>query len=136
MKEAVVCIIKNEKEEYLFLDRNFEPRGKCLAGEKIEESDTNPFDAVRREVEEEVGFKIFNPMFIGSYPSVTGRKVLIFYTVVDSKTSKVKLSPEHSAFEWLKIENVPENYEWAGNTKHFMIEFFNKKRQIESEVES
>jgi len=107
-KSAGAIIFKRDgKIRYLFLKKKYKteywdlPKGNIEKDEKEEET-------VRREIQEETGLKDlkFVPGFKEKinyfYKNDRGTvfKEVIFF-LVESKSEEVKISPEHTSYEWV-----------------------------------
>ncbi|MFH2096965.1 MAG: NUDIX domain-containing protein [bacterium] len=81
------------------------PAGRVSLGEK-------PYDALQREVKEEVGLdiEVGRPVWVDDFrPTIEGftRHIVVVYVACSSKSDKVVLSEVHDGFKWLtKAEAV------------------------------
>lgn len=80
------------------------PRGRVEKGE-------NEYETTRREVFEETGLKniVFYPNFrhVNKYLMYRGQEQVerhVIFFLAESKSGEVKLSEEHSEFEWLSYD--------------------------------
>lgn len=76
-----------------------------LPGGRIE-ADEPFFDALSREVKEEVGLSIkpIRPVYVGEWwPEIKGVKnhIVAMFILCESSSDKVTLSDEHDHFEWI-----------------------------------
>jgi 8-oxo-dGTP diphosphatase len=107
---SVYALIRNRRGRLLFVRRAAAastnagkwdlPGGKVEAGEALE-------DALQREIREEVGLTTRFTDLRGSVAFAIKRvrvAALIFDAV--SRSSKVRLSPEHDAFAWVRPREV------------------------------
>src|SRR3989344_4462980 len=88
-----------------------------IPGGKVEESDENDVDALKREVLEEVALDIKVDKFINKWRrnlpeegiNLDGKTYLC-----KSQSAKVVLSPEHNAYKWIskKEADDPELQDW------------------------
>ena len=115
--KIVLLIIKNEKDEILFLLRKKKPFGWSLPGGKVNDGETLE-QAIIREIMEETGISVSTSILFSHIGmSITGDEVGIYTTTLD-ETPIVKISKnEHLSSRWLK------NYDGlvlAGNTRLFL----------------
>lgn len=109
---GAIIFKKNGKIKYLFLKKTYKteywdlPKGNMERGEKEEET-------VKREVGEETGLKDlkFVPGFKEKINYFYKRdKDTVFkevtFFLVESKTEDVKISPEHTSYEWVPYEEA------------------------------
>lgn len=122
MKRAAVAIIKNEKDETLFLLREKQPNGLCFPGGKLDEGETSR-QACIREVFEETGITLVEEqvILIGERVSSTGIPVTL-YSIQLEYTPIIKLSKnEHSLYKWLMLTDSDiMTYKFAGNTLNWL----------------
>lgn len=112
---GVKALITNDKDEVLVLDSGewhlkHQSQHWDIPGGRIQEGHT-VLETLQREVEEETGIKeVIDPQFFTVAMSnfqdipVDGHKVgllLMVYKVKVPENSKIKLSHEHSGFEWV-----------------------------------
>jgi len=112
---GVKALITNDKDEILVLDSGewhlkHQTQHWDIPGGRIQEGHT-VLDTLQREVEEETGIKeVIDPQFFTAAMSnfqdipIDGHKVgllLMVYKVKVPKNSDIKLSHEHSGFEWV-----------------------------------
>jgi 8-oxo-dGTP pyrophosphatase MutT (NUDIX family) len=117
---GVKALITNDKNEILVLDSGewhlkHQTQHWDIPGGRIQEGHT-VLETLQREVEEETGVKkISNPEFFTSVVSnfkdipVDGKLVgliLMVYKVSIPKNSKIALSHEHSAYEWVSSKEA------------------------------
>ena len=104
--------LARDTQRFLFLLRT---QGRTagtwgLAGGKKEPEDTTPYDALQREIQEEVGFlpKINKTVPIEWYSS---RDELFYYNtyvlIVDEEFIP-KINEEHAGYCWVSIDNWPK----------------------------
>lgn len=115
---SVGAWILNDKKEILFVKRakteDFMPGQWELPGGSSDFGEA-PQDALKREIKEECGIdiKVLNPLTVKTYFMETLRKKvqrieIIFYCKIVDKQQKITLSPEHSNFKFLSLENLGE----------------------------
>ncbi|PIW92064.1 MAG: diadenosine tetraphosphate hydrolase [Candidatus Nealsonbacteria bacterium CG_4_9_14_0_2_um_filter_37_38] len=113
-KSAGAVIFRKEKDtiEYLLLHYQAKhwdfPKGNIEKGEKLE-------DTVRREVKEETGienikFALGFKEAIKYFYKLKGRNIfkIVTFFLAETKTKEVKISWEHTGFEWLPYEEALE----------------------------
>lgn len=108
------AVIKNKKNEILLLKRGetktFQGHFQLPEG-KLEENEI-PFNALKRELKEELGISIKSAdLKVVSETALhaKGVKYLAFrliYQVKIPATKKIKLSPEHSLYIWIKKNEI------------------------------
>lgn len=133
---GAITFRKNKETKYLLL--HYEsghwdlPKGNIEANEKYE-------DTIKREIKEEAGiediiiikdFKERVHYFYKSEGKLISKEV-IFY-LAETKTSKIKLSFEHTGFEWLSFKKATEKLTFK-NAKDLLkkADDFLKKSQVE-----
>lgn len=126
MKLGVLCYIENDKNEILMLHRikkeNDIHDGKWVApGGKIEYNET-PLAAVKREVFEETGIMIENPIFRGilTFPEQKNNSpfgdlwyVFVYYCKIFDKIKTIE-SIEGN-LSWIKKEEISKLNIWEGD---------------------
>ena len=113
-KSAGAVIFRKEKDtiEYLLLHYQAKhwdfSKGNIEKGEKLE-------DTVRREVKEETGienikFALGFKEAIKYFYKLKGRNIfkIVTFFLAETKTKEVKISWEHTGFEWLPYEEALE----------------------------
>lgn len=109
---GAIVFKKNGKIRYLFLRKRYKneywdlPKGNIEKGEEEEET-------VRREIDEETGLKDLR--FVKGFKEKinyfykkdrdTVFKEVVFF-LAESKNDEVKISPEHSSYEWVSYEEA------------------------------
>lgn len=111
-------LIFNDKKEALFVKRakaeGFQPGSWELPGGGSDFGET-PEEALKREIKEECGIdiEVINPLTVKTYfienPEKKIQRVeIIFYCKMTDRDQKITLSPEHSDFKFLSLENLGE----------------------------
>ncbi|MBI3190915.1 NUDIX hydrolase [archaeon] len=80
-----------------------------LPGGHVEESDKNPVSAIKREVLEETGLKIKNvKIFCLQTRKYYDKEMrfIVYYTANISGSTNVRLSSEHTAYEWVEMKDL------------------------------
>jgi len=79
------------------------PGGRCDESETVEV-------ALRREVEEEVGFKNFEITgFLGEVPGAKEGDTLYVFRCVSHEEPKLMEAEKFSEWKWISIDELPEN---------------------------
>ena len=93
------------------------PGGRLELGE-------NPFDGIKREVKEEVGVDVdvVAPLEVQHFTRDDGQKITMIIFLCAPLSKQIKLSKEHTEYEWMEIGKAEENVKWLHNT----ISNFNK----------
>lgn len=133
---SVVCaVIKNEKEEILWLKRSKSPQkekwglpgGKARIGETVKET-------AQREVFEETGLKLKFEKFLGFFPCLNYESgELIYHSNISlvsmssvNSNVKIKIDPEeHNDYRFVKLEKI-EKDKTVANTSEVIKEVLKK----------
>jgi ADP-ribose pyrophosphatase YjhB (NUDIX family) len=110
---AVAAFIEDGSDRCLFIRRAREPaRGKLALPGGFTDLDETAEQALRREIQEELGLELGSLSYVGSWPNryhANGFVVpvldLFFHAVVDSPDVRVH-ADEVSGIEWLRLEEV------------------------------
>lgn len=114
-KVAAIIFINNKKEILLYLRDNKSiipyPNTWALLGGHVEQSETI-LEALKREVREEIGYEIKNPIFLGTLDDQVGDIVYIYKSKIDKKIDELKLNEGQKLgyfnFEQLVKLKIPE----------------------------
>lgn len=133
IKNAVGAIILNEKNKVLMMSRKTDdfmggidelPSGNMEQGENI-------YDALVREVKEEINLDVVNvKSYIGSfdYISGSGKKARQYNFVLDVKNTENIILTEHDEYNWLTIEEIRKSNKITDEVKYILeICYFNLK---------
>lgn len=91
------------------------PGGRLSLGE-------DPHEGIKRETKEETGLNIevTHPLSIRHFTRDDGQIITMLIFLCSTLNEEVKISEEHSAFEWVPIENCKEK----------LTDFFHKEADI------
>ncbi len=94
-----------------------------LPGGHLEEKDRNPVAALRREISEETRLRIKNvrPIFVNIKKYIDGRKRFIIFYRADSSRGEVKLSNEHTDYEWVDIKAIQNKRFHSGQEREMIM---------------
>jgi 8-oxo-dGTP diphosphatase len=129
-KLAAKAFISNEKGEILLVKRdpnNIQAPGSWeIPGGRLEEGE-DPKEGLKREVKEETGLEIeiIIPFSTRHFTRTNGQLIDLIIYYAKNKWGKVKLSEEHTEFEWVKLSNLKEK---IGPFFHQEVETINKIR--------
>ena len=133
---GVKALITNDEGKFLVVEsdnKNFivksDPSHGDLVGGRIE-SNQQPEEALRREIEEETGITdvsigalltaVTSPMRIPASLATPDDRVgllLMIYRVIIPANAEIVLSDEHSKFEWLDRETAASSLEYKFGTQ-------------------
>jgi 8-oxo-dGTP diphosphatase len=106
--EGKILIVKRDKE-IIFVDKWDVPGGKL-------DNDETLFEAISREIVEEVGLKlarIICTLSSSKFEGKLGDKLIIYRNIYLCRASgEIKLSAEHSEYKWVAPEEL-RNFEFA-----------------------
>ena len=111
MPFVTVGAIIEKEGKILFLKRNHEPFKDCwgLPGGKVEDGETVE-EAVIREIKEETNLDLTNPKFMFYHNEIYKDKgwfgIALFFT--GNFSGEIKLSHEHTKYDWFTIEEIRE----------------------------
>ncbi len=110
---AVKAFVVNDERKILLIKRRpndvHKPGVWEIPGGRLELGE-DPFLGVKRETKEEVGLEIevLNPLKIHHFIRQDGQKITMIVFLCKAKTTSVKLSVEHTSFEWLDTKDAYE----------------------------
>lgn len=109
-------ILMNDKKEILLHLRDNKPDIDCpntwgFIGGHVEKNE-GVLEALKREILEEVGLKIKDPVFISSFDDRVGHEVFVYKILVNVKANKIKLNEGQmvkffSLEDAFKLKNLP-----------------------------
>lgn len=127
---ATLCYVK-KNDKVLMLHRvkkeNDIHQGKYNGlGGKLEKGET-PYDCVIREIKEESGLSIKNPVLKGilNFPDFDGKNNWIVFVYLSDKFSGRVIKSEEGNLEWVGIKDILNLPLWEGD-KIFLKEVFDK----------
>ena len=104
-----------------------------LPGGRINSLDKNSISALNREVKEEINneVSIIEPFYVEMYevPEKGKRYVVFFLCKLVGKEKDIKLSKEHSKYEWLSYEELLKNLMTSPERGKPGINLINKLRE-------
>jgi len=94
------------------------PGGRLELGE-------NPFEGIKREVKEETNLdiEVLHPLNIGHFNRDDGQTITMLIFLCKALNDDVKISEEHSDFDWVELENCKEK---LSDYFHEEVDIFNK----------
>lgn len=126
MTKVSKLVIVYNADEYLLLTSNDHPTfgsDPDLPGGTVEDGES-ALDAMIREVQEEAGIDIkrhdAKEIYSGTDYSTHGTHYTLFMVNLDKKP-EVKLSWEHSAYQWVSFDELLERAAGARNTYMHMV---------------
>ena len=130
MVTAAMCIIYNEAENKMLLEKRTDNGMWCVPGGAIELGETLE-EALRREVKEETSLDIFNPQLFdvrANVHMVYPNQDEVYYTdvvyVITEYEGELKPDAESRELRWVSIDELPE----IMPTQVYYIEKFLKER--------
>lgn len=130
MVTAAMCIIYNEAENKILLEKRTDNGMWCVPGGAIELGETLE-EALRREVKEETSLDIFNPRLFdvrANVHMVYPNQDEVYYTDVVYLTTKyegeLKPDAESKELRWVPLDELPK----IMPTQEYYIEKFLKER--------
>jgi 8-oxo-dGTP diphosphatase len=91
------------------------------------ELDEDPIEGLKRETKEEteIDIEVLYPMNVQHFTREDGQKITMIIFLCKALNDKIKLSEEHSDFEWIQIERAKDK----------MTKFFYKEIDIYNKLE-
>ena len=113
-----LLLIKRTSDNKHFANAWEIPGGRLEIGE-------DPIQGVKREVKEEVGIdiEILYPLSIKHFVRDDGQTITKLNFLCKALNSNVKLSDEHSVFEWVPLEKCKDK---LVTQYHHLVDVFNK----------
>ncbi|MBW2999368.1 NUDIX domain-containing protein [Candidatus Woesearchaeota archaeon] len=90
------------------------------------ESGEDPFEGIKRETKEETGIdiEVLHPINIRHYTRDDGQAITMLIFLCKALNNNIKLSKEHTGFEWIPLENCKEKL------AHFFYEEVDKFNKL------
>jgi len=130
MVTAAMCIIYNESENKMLLEKRTDNGMWCVPGGAIEPGETLE-EALRREVKEETSLDIFNPRLFdvrANVHMVYPNQDEVYYTdvvyVITEYEGELKPDEESKELRWVSLNELPK----IMPTQEYYIEKFLKER--------
>ena len=130
MVTAAMCIIYNEAENKILLEKRTDNGMWCVPGGAIELGETLE-EALRREVKEETSLDIFNPRLFdvrANVHMVYPNQDEVYYTdvvyVITEYEGELKPDAESKELRWVSLDELPK----IMPTQEYYIEKFLKER--------
>ena len=129
---AVKALIRRNYDEILVLKNSFDdpnrPGQPDYPGGRLELGE-NPYTGLKRELIEELGpefaetVKIGRPIDIAHFERADGQTVtMMFFECWINGNAEIKISPEHAAYEWVKLEKFEETLGGEHYTEQSIIQ--------------
>ena len=118
VKDSKLLLIKRTSGNKHFANAWEIPGGRLEVGE-------DPIQGVKREAKEETGIdvEVLHPLSVKHFVREDGQTVTKLNFLCRALSSDVKLSEEHSVFEWVPNEKSKEN---LVQQYHHLVDAFNK----------
>ena len=115
--EIAVKAIIRKKGKYLILLKSKEendPKSFDIPGGRMEFGE-DPKSALIREVKEETDLdvKIIKPTNVWSYNANKELQIIAIAFLAECKSDKIRISKEHSKYEWLSFEEIIKIDSWV-----------------------
>ena len=130
MVTAAMCIIYNEAENKMLLEKRTDNGMWCVPGGAIELGETLE-EALRREVKEETSLDIFNPRLFevrANVHMVYPNQDEVYYTdvvyLITEYEGELKPDAESKELRWVSLDELPK----IMPTQEYYIEKFLKER--------
>jgi 8-oxo-dGTP diphosphatase len=81
-----------------------------IPGGRLEKKDEDPIEGLKREVKEETNLdiEIIKPLNIQYFTRADNQKIMLTIFLCTPITKSIKLSKEHTDFEWIDIKKAKE----------------------------
>lgn len=121
VKYANMIILSPNEDEILILKRSNRekpwPNQYCFPGGHIDLKDKNPKEAAIRELKEETGIELtwHEEFKIKQYDIIKHDKnnsICYYYITTLEEKPNIKLSKEHSEYEWFNDKSPKKNHKW------------------------
>ena len=127
-KFNVILVFNKEENKILMCKREKEPyKGKFnLVGGKVEQNEEE-LQAAYRELKEETGIIINDPIFFETYIYSNNDASDVYFIKLKDKPL-VKISKEHAQFKWVDVNDI-DNYKerFAGESYLILKKFLDNK---------
>ena len=109
MKQVASVVLLNEKNEMLLYLRDNKksipyPSYWSTLGGHVEE-DEKPLQALRREVREEIGFEVENPVFLGNFDDKAGNEVYLYKAPINKRIEELVLT-EGQELRFFELQEI------------------------------
>lgn len=94
----------------------------CFPGGHIDNNETSK-DAIIRELKEETGISINDPIFFETYKYTNNDASDVYFVELSDKPS-VKISKEHSQFKWVDINYIDKYKEKFAGESYLILKKF------------
>lgn len=104
---VAAVFIKNHRDEYLWLNRAYEPYGYGLSGGAVEDNESIR-QAVVRETIEEIAVEL-NPANVKTLTYVKsecGKYIIHLYHTTISNDTVININTEHYDYKWRKLNDI------------------------------
>ncbi len=118
VKDNKLLILKRSSDEVHKANIWEIPGGRLELGE-------NPIEGLKREVKEESGIdiEVLHPIKVRHFEREDGQTITMLIFLCKALNDDVKISKEHSEFDWVEIENCKEKLPYFF---HEDVDIFNK----------
>ena len=121
-------LIKDTEGKILLLERR-QSRNWSLPGGRLDKDDKHPIEAVLREIKEEIGLEISDPIPVDVklIEDKWQKKYCVYFITDCNDVSELVISDEHSSYKWvgpIDIENMQLDEE--PYLREVLFKYFNK----------